>query len=115
MEFSYKLSRSQDLISGPEFPLSPFRLVGYINYWTKPICWHILDGDLSHLTLISIKDISLVAGFRISDIISTLNYLNCIDMERGTININQIKHWVNSRNKRNDHFMIKDEYLMIGD
>lgn len=115
IEFSYKLSRSQDLISGPEFPLSPFGLVGYINYWAKTICWHLLDGDLNHLTSISIKDISLVTGFRISDIIMTLKYLNCIDLEKGTINIYQIKYWINSRNKRNDHFMLKDEYLMITD
>ncbi|KAK5963801.1 histone acetyltransferase PWA37_004129 [Arxiozyma heterogenica] len=115
IEFSYKLSRSQDLISGPEFPLSPFGLVGYINYWAKTICWHLLDGDLNHLTSISIKDISLVTGFRISDIIMTLNYLNCIDMEKGTINISQIKYWINSRNEKNGHFMLEDEYLMISD
>lgn len=115
IEFSYKLSRSEGLISGPELPLSPFGLIGYINHWGKAICFHILDGDLSHLLSVTIKDISLVTGFRIDDIIMTLNYLECLDQETGTINTNQLFVWLRSRKKKNEGFMLKDEYLMISD
>lgn len=115
IEFSYKLSRSEGLISGPELPLSPFGLIGYINHWGKVICSHILNGDLTHLTSVTINDISLVTGFRIEDIIMTLNYLKCLDEETGTININQMFVWLKSRNKKNEGLMLQDEYLMISD
>ena len=32
IEFSYKLSQSEGVISGPEVPLSPFGLIGYLKY-----------------------------------------------------------------------------------
>lgn len=115
IEFSYKLSRSEGLISGPELPLSPFGLIGYINHWGKTICFHIFDGELSHLLSVSIKDISLVTGFRIEDIIMTLNYLECLDEKTGIINTNQLFVWLRSRKKKNEDFMLKDEYLMISD
>lgn len=125
IEFSYKLSRSQGIISGPELPLSPFGLIGYITYWARTICWHILSGDLNHLIAVSIDDISLVTGFRITDIIMTLDYLECINQEDNTININEMKRWLNSRigtdnnnnnaNNSDTQFMIQDEYLMIQD
>lgn len=113
IEFSYKLSRSQGLVSGPELPLSPFGLIGYTTHWVKVICWHLIGGDLDHLDSVSINELSIVTGFRITDIIMALNYLECLDQKTGTINMNVIRQWIH--NRKNTQFMLQDEYLLIGD
>ncbi|SCV16963.1 related to Histone acetyltransferase SAS2 [Nakaseomyces glabratus] len=115
IEFSYHLSRLEGIVSGPELPLSPFGLIGYLRYWSLVICWQLCEGDLSNFERLSIQDISLATGIRISDIIPTLNHLNCI-IDENHINLKVLKQWLKLHTKPGQNpFMINEEYLLIDD
>ena len=112
IEFSYTLSRCQGLISGPEVPLSPFGLIGYLKFWSFSIVWQLTEGNLKDVAQVTLKDLSEATGFRINDIIQALKYLDCLgDSE---IRLNIIRSWAR-RNKVSHGFMIKDEYLLLDD
>ena len=115
IEFSYHLSRLEGIVSGPELPLSPFGLIGYLRYWSLVICWQLCEGDLSNFERLSIQDISLATGIRISDIIPTLKHLNCI-IDENHINLKVLKQWLKTHTKPGQNpFMINEEYLLIDD
>lgn len=115
LEFSYKLSKTEGIISGPESPLSPFGLISYLKYWSKVICWEILEGELAKFGKIKIENISTVTGIRIPDIILTLKYLNCLGRSNEIYLTVLRKKMKGYSNLRDDLFMIKDEYLLIDD
>ncbi|EDO18862.1 hypothetical protein Kpol_1023p31 [Vanderwaltozyma polyspora DSM 70294] len=114
MEFSYKLSRSENVISGPETPLSPFGLISYIKFWARIIAYELFDGELSALGKISVTDISLVTGFRLSDIIMTLNYLECLSSS-GEILTSIIKDKVQKMSGKITGYIIQDDDLLLDD
>lgn len=121
IEFSYKLSRLDNLITGPELPLSPFGLIGYLRYWSQVISFELLDGQLSEIDKISLKGLAQATGIRIDDIILTLKHLNCIG-ENNEIYLNTIREWTKKQKARGKYkldytgnLMIDDEYLLIDD
>lgn len=111
IEFSYHLSRAEGIISGPELPLSPFGLIGYLRYWSQIICWHLCEGQLAGYEQVSIQDISVVTGMRINDVITTLKHLNCLDND-SKILLQPLKQWLKTNMKG---FMIEEEYLLLDD
>ncbi|CAB4254462.1 similar to Saccharomyces cerevisiae YMR127C SAS2 Histone acetyltransferase (HAT) catalytic subunit of the SAS complex (Sas2p-Sas4p-Sas5p) [Maudiozyma barnettii] len=121
IEFSYKLSRLQSLITGPELPLSPFGLIGYMYYWSNLIAYEVIDGQLSNRSTISLNELSLTTGIRTSDVVMTLKHLDCLDT-KNRINIQMIREWFKkqkaSKKQTIDNagnIMIEDEYLLIDD
>lgn len=113
IDFSYRLSKNDELISGPELPLSPFGLIGYLKYWSFSICWHFTEGELKEAATVTLNEISTATGIRISDIIKTLEYMGCLS-ERNEIKLNVIRSW-SRRNKVSKGFMVDDEYLLLED
>lgn len=113
LEFSYKLSKHDNIISGPELPLSPFGLISYIKYWSKVICWELVEGQLSNLERVTIQAIADVTGIRVSDIIMTLKYLECLG------SANEIHLFILRRRlreieqKSKQIFQLKNEYLLL--
>lgn len=112
IEFSYKLSRADDLLSGPEFPLSPFGLIGYLHYWSHMICWTLLEGPLANFPKVSVRYIAKATGFRINDVITTLQHIGCVKEEDAMIDIQAVRKFYRQQNAQ---FMCQDEYLLIKD
>ena len=114
IEFSYKLSQLEGVISGPEVPLSPFGLIGYLKYWSQILYWHLIEGDLAHFDKVSLEELSIVTGMRVSDIILTLKHLNCIG-ENNQIYLQALNTWFKSHGAKGNWFKLQDEYLLIDD
>ncbi|CCF55479.1 hypothetical protein KAFR_0A00410 [Kazachstania africana CBS 2517] len=112
IEFSYKLSKLDSIVSGPEVPLSPFGLISYLKVWSQLLCYHLLEGDLTTMGGISLKQLSSVTGLRINDIIMTLKHLNCIG-DDNKIYLSILRTWMNKHGKNG--FMVQDEYLLLDD
>lgn len=111
LDFSYKISKSEGLISGPEFPLSPFGLIGYVKYWSLKICWEFSEGELANLEKVTLQDISSVTGFRINDIITALKYLECL----GDSNEIYLSLLRKKLDKHSCQAFVEDEYLLLDD
>ncbi|CCC70678.1 hypothetical protein NCAS_0F01940 [Naumovozyma castellii] len=111
IEFSYKLSKLDDIISGPELPLSPFGLIGYLKYWSQIISWELTEGELCDFDSVTLEDISKVTGLRINDIIMTLKHLECIG-EENRIYLDKLRRWLKTHERT---FMIEDQYLLLDD
>ncbi|CAI4672447.1 CPA_1a_G0042130.mRNA.1.CDS.1 [Saccharomyces cerevisiae] len=114
IEFSYKLSQLEGVISGPEVPLSPFGLIGYLKYWSQILCWHLIEGDLAHYDKVTLEDLSIVTGMRVNDVILTLKHLNCIG-ENNQIYLQSLNSWLKLHGTKRNWFKLKDEYLLIDD
>ena len=123
IEFSYRLSRQANVVSGPELPLSPFGLISYLKYWSQIICWELIEGQLSEVDRASLQDVSEATGLRISDIIMTLKYLGCIG-EKNQVHLQVLKDWLREHGRagrdsfevyNNSTFMLQDEYLLLND
>ncbi|KAH3675426.1 hypothetical protein WICMUC_002715 [Wickerhamomyces mucosus] len=78
ISFSYELSKVEHLISGPEKPLSPFGLIGYLRYWTTVIVRVFIYGQLREFTTVSMSTLSTEVGMRQDDIETTLKYMNVL-------------------------------------
>lgn len=113
IDFSYKLSIHEGILSGPEQPLSPFGLCSYLKYWSSVICWQLLEGDLSDKGKLTLSDIADVTGMRINDIIIALEHLNCLNNEK-EISLAAVRAWARE-NATYDLFMLQDEYLFLDD
>lgn len=113
IDFSYRLSLYQEIASGPELPLSPFGLIGYLKYWSFSIAWHFNEGELRGFASITLTDISTVTGMRISDIITTLEYMGWISKDNEIL-LSSIRSWTR-HHPISQGFMINDEYLLIDD
>lgn len=81
ISFSYELSKSERLVSGPETPLSPFGLAGYLKYWSRAICRELMFGDLRKDRNLSISRISVVLGIREDDVFTALKHMRVLAME----------------------------------
>lgn len=117
IEFSYKLSNSQGLISGPEQPLSPFGKVGYLKYWSRRIYFVLQFGCLALKEKIDLETISECTGFRVSDIIMTLNHLQCLDINEGELYLWKLRRFFESQPelicKKDALFRIKDDCMIL--
>lgn len=115
LEFSYQLSKYENVISGPELPLSPFGLISYLKYWSKVICWELVEGTLASFERFSIDSIAKVTGIRVGDVILTLKYLDCLG-ESNQIHLPVLRRKLREfERNHNELFMLKDEYLLIDD
>jgi histone acetyltransferase HTATIP len=79
IDFSYLLSKRDNLISGPEKPLSDLGLLSYRAYWLEII----VDYLLKHSNA-SIEDISKATHITNEDIIGTINYFGILKLRKGT-------------------------------
>ncbi|CAR23438.1 Histone acetyltransferase [Lachancea thermotolerans] len=111
VDFSYKLSIRDGLISGPERPLSPFGLVSYLKYWSSQICWQLLEGDLSGSGRTSLDAISRATGIRIGDILLTLRSLNCLTKDYD-VSLSVLRAWAKD-NYSYRNSLVRDEYLVL--
>ncbi|KAG0670788.1 hypothetical protein C6P45_001797 [Maudiozyma exigua] len=121
IEFSYCVSKRQNLITGPELPLSPFGLICYLFYWSNLIAYELLDGQLSERATVSLNELSQATGIRVEDVTTTLTHLGCLD-SNNNICIGTIREW--SRKQKaakkkmidsNGQIMLDHEYLLIDD
>ncbi|KAH3668551.1 hypothetical protein OGAPHI_002305 [Ogataea philodendri] len=83
IEFSYYLSNHEQIVSGPERPLSPFGKLSYLSYWTKSLSREFLYGKLSTNTHVTLELISQKTGFRSEDILLSLDHMQSL-FEYGT-------------------------------
>lgn len=113
IEFSYHLSRADDIVSGPELPLSPFGLVSYLKYWTQVLCTEMVEGKLANNAKLTLEEISQVTGLRVSDVITTLKHLSCLG-ENNEICVKVMSEWLR-KNQSKSTFMIDESYLLIDD
>lgn len=113
IDFSYRLSKNEGILAGPELPLSPFGLVCYLKFWSFSIIWYLTKGELSGCDQVSLTQIAEVTGIRINEVIMTLKYLDCITED------NEILMQVLSEKARDyrieQGFMIKEQYLLVND
>ncbi|SCU92574.1 LAFA_0F11496g1_1 [Lachancea sp. 'fantastica'] len=113
MDFSYKLSVRDRIVSGPEQPLSPFGLAGYLKYWSTALCLQFLDGPLQMKARVGLKDISKSTGMRLGDIVLTLQSLECLS-EKNEISLQALRRWIKN-NKQNTNAFVNDNYLILDD
>lgn len=115
LEFSYKLSKLEGIISGPELPLSPFGLISYLKYWSKVVCWELVEGKSANLEEITIEDISRATGIRIPDIILTLKYLDCLG-DDNEIQLSVLRRRLREfEQKSKKLFLLEDDCLLLDD
>lgn len=91
--FSYELSKAERLISGPEKPLSPFGLVGYLQYWSNAVYKELVSFKRRSATL---DELAKSTGIRNEDILTTLKYMGIL-VERGSkvyIQKQRLEQWV---------------------
>lgn len=113
LEFSYQLSKSDGLISGPEQPLSPFGLISYLKYWSKVICWELVKGELANLQRLTIETIAEITGIRVADIIVTFKYLDCLS-DSNDIYLSVLRRRLRELERKNSNlFMLCEDYLLI--
>lgn len=78
MDFSYMLSKRDNLISGPEKPLSDLGLLSYRAYWVEVI----VDYLMNHPTA-SIEEISKATHITNEDIVGTVNFFGILKIYKG--------------------------------
>ncbi|KAG7806363.1 hypothetical protein KL921_004760 [Ogataea angusta] len=78
IEFSYYLSNHEQIISGPERPLSPFGKLAYLSYWCRSLSRELLYGRLSTFDHVTLELMSFKTGFRSEDILLTLDYMQAL-------------------------------------
>lgn len=75
IDFSYRLSQFEQVISGPERPFSSLGRITYLKYWSGRLCLHFLYGRLSTYRHVTLKFVSRQTGFRLEDVLLALNYM----------------------------------------
>ncbi|RLV93671.1 Histone acetyltransferase SAS2 [Spathaspora sp. JA1] len=80
IEFSYELAKLTpgQLISGPEYPLSPFGKISYLRYWSKKLACLLYNFTEETVT---INQLSKLSGFRKEDVLYTLEYMKLLQEE----------------------------------
>ncbi|SCU87111.1 LADA_0E02058g1_1 [Lachancea dasiensis] len=111
MDFSYKISQRDGLISGPEQPLSPFGLVSYLKYWSALICHQFVEGELSGESRVSLDDIASATGMRTGDILMTLKSLDCITPDK-ELSLNVLRRWA-KKNSLYKKAFIDDDFVLL--
>ncbi|ORX44681.1 putative histone acetyltransferase MYST1 [Piromyces finnis] len=80
IEFSYELSKRENIIGSPEKPLSDLGLVGYRTYWQSVLLRVIKNNPKMNFTL---RELSLLTSIRHEDIVSTLGSMNMLKYWKG--------------------------------
>ena len=75
---SYELARREAVLGGPEKPLSDLGALSYRAYWAGAL----LDLLAAHPTLAP-RDLSLLAGIALPDVLSTLTALGLVSFYKG--------------------------------
>jgi histone acetyltransferase SAS3 len=68
IEFAYELARMNQIVGGPEEPLSMLGLKAFFNYWRIVLLDILVNNNLT----LTISELSAITGFRQSDIVYTL-------------------------------------------
>lgn len=112
--FSYELSKAERLISGPEKPLSPFGLMGYLKYWSSTVARELLYGRSSAEDEITLNALSRITGIRIDDITLTLKYMEIVKVENNKLHVDRgcLKSWAR-KNKLSKAPLLQKECLLV--
>ncbi|KAF9764125.1 Histone acetyltransferase ESA1 [Nosema granulosis] len=78
MDFSYMLSKKDNLISGPEKPLSDLGLLSYRAYWLEVIVDYLMRFPTA-----SVEDISKATHISNEDIVGTVNHYGILKLYKG--------------------------------
>ncbi|KAH3900959.1 related to Histone acetyltransferase SAS2 [Saccharomycodes ludwigii] len=121
IEFSYKISDYEGLISGPEKPLSPFGLIAYCKYWSKRICYEFIDNDFQENATTTLEDISRHTRLKTEDITLALEYMGCLrysdDEQNGKrtyeIVTKNLMSSIKTHNLKHKRVYVLDEYLLL--
>ncbi|WUR04152.1 histone acetlytransferase ESA1 [Vairimorpha necatrix] len=105
MDFSYMLSKKDNLISGPEKPLSDLGLLSYRAYWLDVIVDYLIENSNS-----SVDEISKATHITVEDIISTLTYYNVLKLYKGTF-IYALDDKIKTRAKKFKQKRLNEKYL----
>lgn len=79
ISISYELTKREGKIGSPEKPLSDLGKLSYRSYWSYIVMKALRDSNCS----ISIKDIAVQNGFKMEDVISTLDVLCLLKVWKG--------------------------------
>lgn len=79
IQFSYELSKRENLIGSPEKPLSDLGKLSYRSYWA----WVLLDILRKNRGILNIKDLSEMTSIAPQDIVTTLQVLNMTKYWKG--------------------------------
>ncbi|CCH46060.1 Histone acetyltransferase MYST4 [Wickerhamomyces ciferrii] len=114
ISFSYELSKSQNLISGPEKPLSPFGLIGYLKYWTSILTREFVHGKLSNNETVTLDEVSKITGIRQDDVVMTLKHMKVLVMKDQIIYIKKkiLEDWA-KKNKVSFEPLLKKGGLLL--
>jgi histone acetyltransferase SAS2 len=112
--FSYELSKAEKVISGPEKPLSPFGLVGYLRYWSNVLCRELLYGSFKKNDTITLDQVSKATGIRIDDITITLKHMELIVNKDNKLYLQRdnLQKWASTKSI-NMKPLLKRECLLI--
>lgn len=79
IDFSYLLSKQENLIGTPEKPLSNLGKISYLSYWRYIIYEYVnklLNESENKNLKLSAESISKATGLNVNDIASTLQWCN---------------------------------------
>lgn len=107
IEFSYALSRSEGLQSGPELPLSPFGRAAYLPYWCRVLARAALEAPRR----VTLRALCQETGLRCDDALLALAAMGAL--ERHTLLLGNISHWVAQNQKAYDTRVLQDSGLVF--
>eukprot|EP00162_Nutomonas_longa_P008673 comp18709_c0_seq1/m.33949 comp18709_c0_seq1/g.33949 ORF comp18709_c0_seq1/g.33949 comp18709_c0_seq1/m.33949 type:complete len:398 (-) comp18709_c0_seq1:32-1225(-) len=96
--FSYALSKREGKVGSPEKPLSDLGLITFRSYWKDVI----LDVLKRYSGSLSIREISDITGFKMEDIVSTLQSLGLIRYHKGQYVIYVTQKLIEEHLKKNN-------------
>lgn len=118
IEFLYALAKATpgQLISGPEFPLSPYGKMSYYRFWSVKLAF-LINESLSLKKSCTASELSVLSGFRKEDILLTLEYMKLLTQDKdkvklmlGNLPIFCEQNGINPNNSKN---LLNDEKLLI--
>lgn len=80
IDFSYLLSRKEEMPASPEKPLSDLGLLTYRKYWKEIITAYLTKHKESS---VSVSDISMSTGIKVDDIMAMASELGCLKFYDG--------------------------------
>jgi histone acetyltransferase MYST2 len=81
IDFSYLLTRQQQMVGSPERPLSDLGLLCYRSYWRDIVLTHLINNNTTKS--ISIKEIGQETGINPDDLVSSLQYYGLLKYWKG--------------------------------
>lgn len=81
IDFSYLLSKKENVIASPEKPLSDLGLIGYLSYWKEAIL-EVMEVSANG---ISVEEISSKTAITIEDVFNTLIYYKMVKFYDGEL------------------------------